>query len=84
MASGFILALAKRGKPAPGRSSSEDAGDSPDDLAEEEDDDYSDVVMSALDDLADILGVKEKDRDRVDSALEDLCTAYSKRTMDEE
>lgn len=86
MASGFILALAKkrpggesrRGAPA------DDSGDSSDDLKDEPEDDYSGVTQDALDELADILGVADKDRDRFDSALEDLCEACAKRAVSEE
>jgi hypothetical protein len=80
MASGFILALAKK-RPSSEKS---DSGEESDDLKEEPRDDYSDVAQSALDDLAEILGVGEKDRDRFDSAMEDLCEACAKRAVSEE
>lgn len=86
MASGFIMELAKK-KPAPGRggdSAAADDGKESDDLEEEPKDDYSDVTQSALDDIAEILGVQEKDRSRFDSALEDLCEACAKRAVSEE
>ena len=100
MASGFLLALAK--KPAPERAGDmsrrgdennmangmddpggED-GTSRDDAKSEPKDKYSDVTQSALDDIAEILGVQEKDRDKFDSALEDLCEACAKRAVSEE
>ncbi len=97
MASGFIIALAKK-KPAPERSDSasrrgdpadmadggDDTGETSDDLKDEPNDDYSGVTQDALDDIAEILGVPDKDRDRFDSALEDLCEACAKRAVSEE
>lgn len=64
--------------------SSDVEGTTRDDMKSEPKDRYSDVVQSALDDLADILRVRESDRDRFDSAFEDLCEACAKRAADEE
>jgi len=96
MASGFLIALAK--KPPPERAGSASRGGDPDnmsgddgsdgadrdELKDEPKDDYSKVVQSALDDLADILGVGDKDRDRFDSAMEDLAEAVAERCMNKE
>jgi hypothetical protein len=92
MASGFLVALAKKKPPADDANMADggddtggdDSGDAPDDLKDEPKDEYSKVTDSALADIAEILGVQEKDRDRFDSALEDLCEACAKRAVSEE
>lgn len=85
MASGFLIALAKKPRPeSESRRGEADDGENADDLKDEPTDDYSAVTQDALDELADILGVGEKNRDRFDSAMEDLCEACAKRAVSEE
>lgn len=83
-----IIALAKRPRrgSVPSARVQEDQpdegdGTARDSLVDEPRDEYSDVEKSALDDVAEILGVQEQDRKKFDSALEDLIEACAKRAM---
>ena len=99
MASGFILAIARRKPGQPSSKAEGDAGDElssgdgsdrgmsssdrRDDLRGEPKDTYTDNIQSCLDDLASVLHVRDADRSKFDSAMEDLAESVAKRCMNE-
>jgi len=103
MASGFILAIARRKPGSPSSRAGEgdgsgpdpatedggdegrgmSSGDSRDDLRGEPKDTYTDNIQSCLDDLASVLHVRDADRSKFDSAMEDLAESVAKRCMNE-
>lgn len=87
---GLIIAIARRkpggSDPADSvgegdtRASGTDTGR--DDLKGEPKDTYTNNIESCLQDLADILHIRDADRSKFNSAMEDLAEAVARRVMD--